>query len=1708
MIPHLVPRAGALAVLFLISIHSTLMAQPSFDAQGVVYSARAGGGALAVGHSGDVFVLEAAPSPDSPSTAGVWVVRMDEDARTVLYRTFLGHGTGSGLAADALGNVYVTGTAVKGDFRETSSFTTAATSRAAFVVKLDDEGNIVYSVLVGGADATGSAIAVDASGNAYATGTTNSADFPTTTGAYDRLVNEGEYGYADTFVFKLNSTGTALVYSTYIGGTGTDESAAIAVDPAGNAYVVGSTLSGDFPTTAAAFQPKPALAPFDPWDTFVAKLNPAGTALQYSTYLGGNSIDRARGVAVNDAGEAYFAIQTYSSDLLVTPGAAQGHGGQYDGYVIRLDSAGSVPRYATYLGGTDFENLGGIALDFAGNAVVTGSTLVYSFPTTPGSVLSNRDPNGDQADVFVTKLNEVGGIVYSTLAGGYGADEFGVAVAVGENNDIYVSGGGADTAFAYTAGTVATPGTISSYPGQPPTKPFVIRLAPRVSRTRSASASSEASSVFAATAVADANFLTRWTSAAGNTQWLTVDLGGRVNIDRVVVHWAGNQFPRFYEIQVSSDLVSWQTLVSGASDGGIDDARASGLGRYVRLYCTQHNDASGYSIWEVDVYGEPAEAPNQAPTVRITSPADGWTFLGAAIVNVVAEPSDTDGTISRVDFSVDGRLVATDRVRPFVYTATFSEETRTSTIHVVAYDDRGDRSVAAPENTITIHQQGLPDSWSASDVGEAGRAGQASVAGDSFVLDAGGTDLWGTADAFYFMRRSITGDADVITRVDALARPADAVFALAGVMFRESLAPGSRHAAVVITTQGKAKFRRRITTGGPTLSDGPGMGSMFAPAWVKLSRRGNVFSAYLSTNGTTWIRVHTSQTVALPATVDVGIMALRSGGTGLARAAFSNVSVTTPLPAGWTSADIGAVGVAGSAVESAGTFTLRGAGADVWGTADAFHYVYRPLAGNGTIVARVAAITGPEAWTKAGVMIRASTAPSSAQAFMLVSVRNGVAFQQRTTNAGISTHTYGGSGTAPRWVRLQRTGSTIAGSVSTDGIVWNEVGRATFTMPSAVLIGLATTSHTVAALATAGFDQVAITTTLPTNWESRDIGAVGLAGSAVASNGTFTLKGAGADVWGTADAFHYAYQQLAGDGTMVARVATIAGTQAWTKMGVMIRDTIDPGAAYAFMLVSLGKGVAFQRRTAAGAAATNTSGGPGTAPRWVKLRRSGNSITAAVSMDGATWTDVGRDTFTMASTVLIGLAAHGHATTALATGTFDHVTLTNGTISDIVVTAPAPGTTLRQSSATFRWTGTGDEFWLNIGSTPGGSDMWASGSLGAATEHTVSRLPLNGKTMYVQVRRRIGTAIDTVNVQYTAPIRKALAVITDFADRKLEDFTGAGMNNLDDVGAQLREMEAHWGWLSRGLERVRWDIIRVTLPQSCVAGAFPDWTQFRASVAGLVRQQIAVADYDLQGDGAVDAAWFVVSSGGNTAETGCAQQIENFALGGASANGGVSMFVDGQASGSVTAGATGNFNHEFGHLLGLRDMYGPYDTVHGLTVMSYSWPVPPHDFTAYERVKLGWLEPRLLTQTTSDVWLPSAHETLAAVKIPTSRDDEYFLIEYRRQPDTGYGSEACQRGEPCFLTGLNGLAVYHVLEGSSMWQDPPIVKLEPADGSVIPEDGLDQADFVYPENPVLLRPLVVRSYFGGGAEVFRIENVRWQAGGLAFDVMMAPALPR
>ncbi len=366
---------------------------------------------------------------------------------TLSYSTYLG---GSGddevgsIAVDAAGNAYVTGFTESANFPTTAGAVQPAAGGVAagvgdaFVAKLSADGSaLLYSTYLGGSgNDSALGIAVDPTGNAYVTGATLSTDFPTTAGAFQVVISGGGVGVVNAFVTKLSSTGSALDYSTYLGGDAVGR--AIAVDNTGSAYVTGFTTGG-FPTTVGAFQETHPGGT----DAFVTKVNPTGSALMYSTYLGGSGIfgDGGESIAVDSAGNAYVTGFTRSVDFPVTVGAFQvtkhGQPGEADAFVTKVNQMGAALVYSTYLGGTFADGGSGIAVDTAGNAYVTGSTVSSDFPTTPGTL---QPAAGGASNAFVTKLSADGSaLLYSTYLGGSG-DDSGSRVTVDAAGNAHVIG--------------------------------------------------------------------------------------------------------------------------------------------------------------------------------------------------------------------------------------------------------------------------------------------------------------------------------------------------------------------------------------------------------------------------------------------------------------------------------------------------------------------------------------------------------------------------------------------------------------------------------------------------------------------------------------------------------------------------------------------------------------------------------------------------------------------------------------------------------------------------------------------------------------------------------------------------------------------------------------------------------------------------------------------------------------------------------------------------------------------------------------------------------------------------------------------------------------------------------------------------------------------------------------------------------------------
>lgn len=372
--------------------------------------------------------------------------------------------------------------------------------------------------------------------------------------------------------------------------------------------------------------------------------------------------------------------------------------------------------------------------------------------------------------------------------------------------------------------------------------------------------------------------------------------------------------------------------------------------------------------------------------------------------------------------------------------------------------------------------------------------------------------------------------------------------------------------------------------------------------------------------------------------------------TVLMFAASATAAAQTTVSAPWVSQDIGNPVVAGKATGSRGNFTVTAAGADVWGTADQFHFLYLRVTGDVDVRARVVSVSAAHAWSKAGVMIRATLDPSSAHAFMLASAGKGMAFQRRAASGGISTNTAGPASAPPQWVRLVRAGSLVTAYSSTDGNSWTAVGSATIALSSTAYVGVAVTAHNEFAATTAAVSNV---TVLPSGQTASDIGAPALAGNTSFALGSYTIAAAGRDIWDTADQFHFVFQPAAGDIDVAAHVASVSYADQWSKVGVMIRESLNAGSRQAFVLASAGRGFAFQRRVTTNGVSEHTAGPASPPPGWIRLTRVGSVFTAYVSADGQTWQKIGSDTISMASTVYVGLAATSHNVSAYSTSRVD-----------------------------------------------------------------------------------------------------------------------------------------------------------------------------------------------------------------------------------------------------------------------------------------------------------------------------------------------------------------------------------------------------------------------------------------------------------------------
>jgi regulation of enolase protein 1 (concanavalin A-like superfamily) len=366
------------------------------------------------------------------------------------------------------------------------------------------------------------------------------------------------------------------------------------------------------------------------------------------------------------------------------------------------------------------------------------------------------------------------------------------------------------------------------------------------------------------------------------------------------------------------------------------------------------------------------------------------------------------------------------------------------------------------------------------------------------------------------------------------------------------------------------------------------------------------------------------------------------------------------VPYPWQQTDIGAVARAGSTSYNDGVFTVRASGADIWETADEFRFTHQVSFDASTVVtARVDSVQNIHVWTKAGVMLRAGTGASARHASVFVTPGKGIAFQRRLATGGTSITTAGPMITAPVWLKLvsevNYPAETVRAYYRKDASdPWTLVGEDTFsTVIDQPSVGLAVTSHADGTLATAAFSGVSIASVA--NLTAASIGVTG--GSAVFDADQVRLQSAGTDIWNTSDQFEFAYQECFGDCTITARVLSLVDTNQWAKAGVMFRETPAADSKHVDLIVTPSKGVAMQYRNATGGISASAGSAAGTAPGWVRLKRTGSVFTGYWSADGRTYTEVGTITLPMNEVASLGVAATSHNAGATTTAVFDDLAI-------------------------------------------------------------------------------------------------------------------------------------------------------------------------------------------------------------------------------------------------------------------------------------------------------------------------------------------------------------------------------------------------------------------------------------------------------------------
>lgn len=586
-----------------------------------------------------------------------------------------------------------------------------------------------------------------------------------------------------------------------------------------------------------------------------------------------------------------------------------------------------------------------------------------------------------------------------------------------------------------------------------------------------------------------------------------------------------------------------------------------------------------------------------------------------------------------------------------------------------------------------------PSHWTCQDLGQALPAGQESGGGNHWQVSGGGAGIGSYTDQFHFMYEAAQGDFRFTARLHSVGQPPPG--AQMGLMVRQSATPEATSYAVLYEA-GKGYFvQYRLGLKASTIVSGSLASSTGPNATVLIQRHGDTFQAAISQDGQHFTLIPGSTVaMALPATVRVGLAVSSNASDALATADFSQIALTgtiqpnlvgplplDPCPARWNCQDSGNPAMVGDqALAPDGTWTVTGAGSDIWTNQDQFHFVAQSLSGDATLTARMARQRATDANAKAGVMLRASAAADAPYYAAFLTPGNGLVVQYRAT-AGLLSYTIVDSDPAtaaahqqtraalkpPLWLRVTRWNNIFTTYISTDGRAWQPVPDSSqiLTMPDTLLAALAVTSHNTKVLGQATFDHVTIISSAPTApiacplaWDCGDIGYAAPPGSQIVSGPTWTLTAGGYEIDHSYDAFHYVWQEVAGNATVSAQVLSEHYKEgvAFTKGGVMIRQNNDPSAPYYGIFVMPHQGIVVQYRRAFGGL-TGAMHLDGHLGMFVKATCQWGTCVAYTSNDGSIWQQVPYSAMQVPLTnaVLAGIAATSDDNGSLATITFADV---------------------------------------------------------------------------------------------------------------------------------------------------------------------------------------------------------------------------------------------------------------------------------------------------------------------------------------------------------------------------------------------------------------------------------------------------------------------